>query len=77
MEHTCQVDIQYLWLTKETKPSFITLQCFIKNILQELFEYAEVIAKENGVEAGEQILITAGTPGVKGATSHLELITVK
>jgi pyruvate kinase len=40
-------------------------------------EYAEVIAKENGVESGEQILITAGTPGVKGATSYLELITVK
>lgn len=40
-------------------------------------EYAEVIAKENGVEPGEQILITAGTPGVKGATSYLELITVK
>ena len=40
-------------------------------------EYAQVIAKENGVEPGEQILITGGTPGVKGTTSYLELVTVK
>ena len=40
-------------------------------------EYAQILAKENGVEPGEQILITAGTPGVSGATSYLELITVK
>ena len=40
-------------------------------------EYAQVLAKENGVEPGEQILITAGTPGVGGTTSYLELVTVK
>ena len=40
-------------------------------------EYAQILAKENGVEPGEQILITAGTPGVGGTTSYLELITVK
>ena len=40
-------------------------------------EYAQILAKENGVEPGGQILITAGTPGVGGTTSYLELITVK
>ena len=40
-------------------------------------EYAQILAKENGVGPGEQILITAGTPGVGGTTSYLELITVK
>ena len=40
-------------------------------------EYAQILAKENGVEPGEQILITAGTPGVGGTTSYLELVTVK
>ena len=39
-------------------------------------EYARVIAKENGVKAGEQIIVTAGTPGVKGTTSYLELVTI-
>ena len=42
-----------------------------------MMDYAEIIAKENGVEPGEQILITAGTPGVGGTTSYLELVTVK
>jgi hypothetical protein len=37
----------------------------------------QVIAKENLVEPGEQIIVTAGTPGVAGTTSYLELITVK
>ena len=40
-------------------------------------EYAQILAKENGVEPGDQILITAGTPGVGGTTSYLELVTVK
>ncbi len=40
-------------------------------------DYAQIVAKENGVEPGQQILITAGTPGVGGTTSYLELITVK
>ena len=39
--------------------------------------YAEIIAKENGVQPGEEIIIVAGTPGVKGTTSYLELVTVK
>ena len=42
-----------------------------------MIEYAQVIAKENLVEPGEQIIVTAGTPGVAGTTSYLELITVK
>ena len=32
--------------------------------------------KENGVNAGETILVTGGTPGVRGTTSYLQLITV-
>ena len=42
-----------------------------------MIEYAQLIAKENFVQPGEQILVTAGTPGVPGTTSYLELITVK
>ena len=42
-----------------------------------MIEYAQVIAKENLVEPGAQIIVTAGTPGVAGTTSYLELITVK
>ena len=42
-----------------------------------LLNLAEVIAKENGVNAGETILVTGGTPGVRGTTSYLQLITVK
>ena len=40
-------------------------------------EYAEILAKENGVEPGEEIIVIAGAPGVKGTTSFLELVTVK
>ena len=42
-----------------------------------LLNLAEVIAKENGVNAGETILVTGGTPGVGGSTNYLQLITVK
>lgn len=45
------------------------------NRLDQL-EYAKVLARENGVETGEQIIVTGGTPGVKGTTSYLELVTV-
>lgn len=38
--------------------------------------FAKELAKTNGVEAGEQIIVTGGTPGVKGSTSFLELVTV-
>ena len=37
----------------------------------------EIIAKENGVESGELILVTGGKPGLKGDTSYLELVRVK
>lgn len=33
MEHACKVDLRYLWLSQETKPSFMTFQRFIKNQL--------------------------------------------
>ena len=42
-----------------------------------LLNLAEVIAKENGIEEGQTILVTGGTPGVKGTTSYLQLVTVK
>jgi transposase len=38
IEHACQVDIRYLWLSKETKPSFMTLQRFIKKHLTGTME---------------------------------------
>lgn len=44
---------------------------------QAMLDYAQIIAKENFVQPGEQIIVTAGTPGVPGTTSYLELITVK
>ena len=42
-----------------------------------LLNLAEVIAKENGIEEGQTILVTGGNPGVKGTTSYLQLVTVK
>lgn len=42
-----------------------------------MLEYASVIAKEQGVEVGDLLLVTGGTPGVKGDTSYLELVRVK
>ena len=42
-----------------------------------LLNLAEVIAKENGIEEGQKILVTGGTPGIKGTTSYLQLLTVK
>ena len=44
---------------------------------QGLLDLAQVIAIENGVDAGQTILVTGGTPGVEGTTSYLQLITVK
>ena len=62
----------------------LALNCGVKGVVCKQMrdrvaqiEYAQILAKENGVEPGEQILITAGTPGVGGTTSYLELITVK
>ena len=36
-----------------------------------------LFARENGVKPGEKIIVTGGTPGIKGATSYLELVQVK
>ena len=42
-----------------------------------LMDLAMVIAKENGISAGEQVIVTGGTPGVSGLTSYLEIVTIK
>ena len=42
-----------------------------------LVNLANVVAKENGIAAGEKVLVTGGTPGVTGQTNYLELVTVK
>lgn len=42
-----------------------------------MIDYASVIAREHGAEIGDLILVTGGTPGVKGDTSYLELVRVK
>ena len=42
-----------------------------------MIDYASIIARENGVKPGQKIIVTGGTPGVKGTTSYLELIEVK
>ncbi|MFV0394800.1 MAG: pyruvate kinase [Coprobacillaceae bacterium] len=42
-----------------------------------MIEYAQIIAKENGVKSGQLIIVTGGTPGVAGTTSYLELVTVQ
>lgn len=42
-----------------------------------MIDYANIIAKEHGIQIGELILVTAGTPGVEGATSYLELVKIR
>lgn len=42
-----------------------------------LLNLAQVIALENGIQSGEYVLVTGGTPGVSGQTNYLELITVR
>lgn len=42
-----------------------------------MIEYAQIIAKENGIEAGQKIIVTAGTPGTSGTTSFLELVLIQ
>ena len=42
-----------------------------------MMDYAENIAKENGVASGDLILVTGGKPGLIGDTSYLELVRVK
>ena len=68
----------------EKTPKALALNWGVKSVhvkqmesRQAMIEYAQIIAKENFVQAGEQIIVTAGTPGVPGTTSYLELITVK
>lgn len=51
--------------------------CAHMSTTEGLLNLAEVIAKENGVESGQQILVTGGTPGVEGTTNYLNLVTVK
>lgn len=53
------------------------VSCKQMDTTEGLLNLAEVIAKENGIHAGETILVTGGTPGIKGTTSYLQLITVK
>ena len=49
----------------------------IYEIKEGLMDLAMVIAKENGISAGEQVIVTGGTPGVSGLTSYLEIVTIK
>ena len=51
-------------------------KCNHMDSTEGLISLAEVIAKENGVESGDMILVTGGTPGVAGKTNYLQLITV-
>ena len=53
------------------------VKCKHMDTTEGLINLAQVIAKENGVMAGEQILVTGGTPGVEGKTNYLQLIEVK
>ena len=54
-----------------------TVKCKHMNSTERLIQLAQIIAKENGVEAGEQIIVTGGTPGVEGKTNYLQLIEVQ
>ena len=53
------------------------VHCKPLNSRISMIDYASIIARENGVKPGQKILVTGGTPGVKGATSYLELVEVK
>ena len=48
------------------------VKCKTMKTRSSMMDYAEIIAKENGVESGELILVTGGKPGLKGDTSYLE-----
>lgn len=50
--------------------------CNVMDSREGLLNLAVLLAKENGVRQGETILVTGGTPGVKGTTSYLQLITI-
>ena len=51
--------------------------CKFMSTRSVMMDYAELIARENGVESGELILVTGGTPGLMGDTSYLELVRIK
>ena len=53
------------------------VKCKTMKTRSSMMDYAEIIAKENGVESGELILVTGGKQGLKGDTSYLELVRVK
>lgn len=53
------------------------VKCNHMSSTEGLIQLAQIIAKENGVESGEQIIVTGGTPGVSGQTNYLQLITVE
>lgn len=44
---------------------------------ETMLNYAELIAKEYGCEAGQLIIVTGGTPGRPGQTNFLNLLTLK
>jgi len=41
-----------------------------------LVNLAQVIARENGVEVGQKVMVIGGTPGVAGQTNYMELVTI-
>ena len=51
--------------------------CKTMKTRSSMMDYAEIIAKENGVASGDLILVTGGKPGLIGDTSYLELVRVK
>ncbi len=53
-----------------------TIKCKNLESRTGMIEYAKIIAKEQGAQNGDLILVTGGTPGVKGETSYLELVRV-
>ncbi len=44
---------------------------------EDFVNLANVLVKEEGISAGEKVLVTGGTPGVVGQTNFLQLITVQ
>ena len=44
---------------------------------ETMLNYAELIAKEYGCEAGQLVLVTGGAPGRSGQTNFVNLITLK
>ena len=55
----------------------LPVKCKYMQTRATMMDYAEILAKENGVQSGELILVTGGKPGISGDTSYLELIRVK